>query len=319
MPSVAEQLVSVIQSRDNRLVPARVLAVQLLAPRDEPEVTGYLIDVCDDDRLPAAVRDEACLALAERDSGEQSVISTLARRASFLERVSAPPVAALARAAARMGARGAVPLLIHHLGAPDTREADLAPLLVALRELGDTSATQPIRDFILLYHADLGGQHLGLALAEAARTLVALEGPVASEVLAFVVDDFFSHSDLRQVSRELLGELRSGPTSEGSPDSTGGAGEATGPGSSLPTHINREIVANVLAPVQEQLVGCLRGAPGNPQSARIIIVLDGFGTIEAVRVLPASAVQCVEPLVRSQTFPGNRGRTRQQVTHTIRR
>ncbi len=200
------------------------------------------------------------------------------------------------------------------------QEADLAPLLVALRELDDSSATQSIRDFILLYHADLGGQHLGLALAEAARTLVALEGPVASELLRFVVSDFFSRSDLRQVSQELLDALRDNPESAGGGgEGTGATGEGTSPGGGLPTHINRDIVSAVLAPVHEQLVSCLRAVPGNPQSARIVIVLDGFGTIEAVRVLPAAAAECVEPLVRSGSFPGNRGRSRQQVTHTIRR
>ena len=106
----------------------RVLGVQLLARLPGADTTGHIIDVCDDDRLPAAVREAACVALSERESGQSSVLAALNRRASFLESAGAPPVGALARAAARMNLREAVPFLVGHLSNPETPEADLAPL-----------------------------------------------------------------------------------------------------------------------------------------------------------------------------------------------
>ena len=318
-PAVVDQLVSVIQNRDNRLVPARVLAVQLLSRLDGADTTGHIIDVCDDERLPESVRDAACMALASRESGEASVMAALNRRASFLQSVGTPPVGALAQAAARMQLRAAVPLLVAHLANPETREADLAPLLVALRELADPAATESVRDFILLYHADQGGEHLGLALGEAARTLVALEGPVASEVLEFVKRDFFTRTDLLGVANTLLGEMAGNPSTDTDTNNASETPDTDPDQDATPAFITQGIVDRVLEPVRGEILACLQSAPGYPQSARLIIVLDGFGGIEALRVLPPGLSECVEPLVRQQTFPGNRGRQRQQVTYTVRR
>jgi hypothetical protein len=51
----------------------------------------------------------------------------------------------------------------------------------------------------------------------------------------------------------------------------------------------------------------------------MVLRLDGEGRIEALSITPASVEECVEPLVRSQTFPGNRRHTEERVIYTIRR
>lgn len=256
-------------------------------------------------------------------------MSALARHAAFLEGTTTPPVGALARAAIRMEDRRAVPLLLAHLRDPGTPVEDLAALLSAIEALGDRSAADPIRDFVRLYHAEAPDEHLAAALGVALEALVALEGPVARETLEEIGADPLSIpavsakaralvAGLEQQTREAEEAAQQGETPEAQetpePQETPEADEEQ-----LPLRINAEIVRQVLAPVERELRQCLMQADGRPRSARLIIRLDGDGSIEGISITPEQVVSCVEPLVRAQSFPANRRHTSQQVVYTLRR
>ena len=203
-PFLAEQLLAAAQNTDARLVPGRAFAVSALAAQPDDAVTGHIFALCDDGTLPQPLRDAACEALGTRDAGNTAVLRALGRHASFLEGTSAPPVGALATAAARMGERGAVPLLVGHLGDPDTPLTSIPALAAGLASLGDRSAVEPLRDFLWLYHADGEEAPLAAALGAVARAVVALDGPPGREAVQEILAAPFTSGTVRAALTEAL-------------------------------------------------------------------------------------------------------------------
>ena len=320
-----DQLLAAAQGTDARLVPAQSLAIEYLAALEDPEVTTNLIQICQDDALPAPVRTSACGKLAERGTGGDQVLAALGRHAAYLEGTTTPPVGALARAAVAMEERRAVPMLIAHLRDPATPGADLAPLLSALGALGDRGAAGPIRDFLRLYHAESPDDVLAVGLNAGLEALVQLEGPVARETLEEIGNDPLTMAPVRAKARALGTALDQQPEpaedeETGSDETTEESGAAAAePAEALPERINAAIVRQVLEPVDRELRQCLAQAEGRPRSARLILRLTGDGAIEQLSITPEAVVACVSPLVRAQTFPANRRRTAQQVVYTLRR
>jgi hypothetical protein len=325
-----DQLLAGAQSTDARLVPARVLAVRLLAQLPEPEVTGNLVAICEQRNAPQPVRSGACLALAERTTGSEHVITALSRHAAFLEGTTAPPVGALARAAVGMQERRAIPLLIAHLGDPETPVEDLPALVAALKDFADRSAAEPIEDFLRLYHADVESEHMANALGTAADALVALSGPVAADALREIAADPLGADLVRARASRALSTLAQQSQQAEQADAQGQADqqreaneagqttEVRPPPGERPDQLDAAIVGRVLEPVAADLRNCLRNDARHPGSARVLIATDGEGAIQMISVTPPYLQACVEPLVRAQTFPGTRRATRQQVTHVIR-
>jgi len=218
---LAEQLLSAVQNTDARLVPGRAFAVRALAAQPDDAVTEHLIVLCDDGALPSPLRDAACEALGTRDSGSPAVVRALQRHAAFLEGTTAPPVGPLASAAANMGERAAVPLLVSHLGDPDTAIGDVPQVASALATLGDRSAVEPLRDFLWLYHADGGEGELAAALSAVARAIVVLDGPPGREAVGEVLQAPFTAPPVRQAIRDMLAALEEAEAAE--------AAESSGP------------------------------------------------------------------------------------------
>lgn len=318
-----DQLLAATQNTDARLVPARAYAARLLASLPEPEVTASLIALCEDGNLPAQLRTAACEALATRETGTEHVLAALERHASYLQGTSAPPVGALARASVRANERRAVPLLVGQLRDPHTTAADVAVLADALRTLGDASAREPLDDFIRLYHAEAADEELGRALRAAISAYVALAGPASQETLRWVIDDPMSMPAARAAAQQALTALEAAPeTSEGAATETAetppDAAEASPP-AELPARLTGPMVAEVLRPIADELSACLV-QPGrvHPQ-ARVLLGIEPDGTLHTVSVTPPEVAACLEPLVRSRTFPATRARSRQTVPHVVRR
>ncbi len=333
-PPFHEQLVAAAQNTDARLVPARAYAARLLATIRAPEATEALVVLCDDRTLPADLRTASCAALATREEGASYVIAALERHASYLQRSTAPPVGALAQAAARMGEQQAVPLLIAHLRDPETPAADLAPLVESLQTLGAASAAEPIGDFLRLYHAESEDEALGAALARAVNALVAIQGPAAREALQAIVDDSSSMAAARAAAARALDGLEPGgdasagasastttsdTPAEGGGESGGESGAGGAASAALPAHLTTQMVAEVLHPVERELRACLV-QPGRVHgSARVVLVIEPNGEVALVSVTPHDLQACIEPLVRQTAYPLTRARGRQHVTHTVRR
>ena len=53
--------------------------------------------------------------------------------------------------------------------------------------------------------------------------------------------------------------------------------------------------------------------------ARVVLAIMPDGTLQTVSVTPTPVQACVEPIVRSQTFPATRATSRQTITYTVSR
>ncbi len=223
LPPLADQLLGAAMNTDTRLVPGRAYAVRLLAAQPAEGVTERLIVLCDDASLPAELHGAACDALSTRDVGSDAVLAALERHASFLTGTHAPPVGALAMAAAQQNERRAVPLLLAQLRDPETPDAALVPLADALARLGDDSAMEPLSDFLWLYHADSNDETLAQGLGAVGRALIALGGPSGREEVQRVSDAPFTTPEVRA---QLTAALQAEQGDEGSEES----GDAQGDG-----------------------------------------------------------------------------------------
>lgn len=325
-PPVVDRLFAAAHLDDARLGAGRALAVQYMARTDTADVTGHLVTLCSDRESPAQVRDAACDALANSTTGGEHVLDALALRQSFLDGTPAPPVGALARAAAKMTLRRAVPDLLALLADPATDAADLPPLLSALGGLHAVGAARGVEEFLRLYHADATDAHSVEAVGVAAETLQTLRGHGADAALHFVAEDPATPPALRD---RLAHDLATGPPSAH-------ADAPPPPASPPPTHappahpppppetdaraaqLTGEVIAGVLHPIDRQLQRCVSDAEPAPPSARAVIVVDASGEVSRVSVSPPAVAPCVEHQIRTRRFPETRLGHPQQVTWVIR-
>ncbi len=86
-----------------------------------------------------------------------------------------------------------------------------------------------------------------------------------------------------------------------------------------PEQTTLPMLEQILRPVAAPLRACLSGDSQRASSARVILVLAGDGSVQLVSVSPDRLQSCIGPLIRRQTFPGNRRGEREQLTYTLRR
>lgn len=324
--SVREQLITAAQDQDARLVPARVLAVEMLASVDDAEATASLIELCENTRLTSPVRVGACNALSKRTQGADHILAALNRHAGYLEGTTAPPIEALAKAAIAANVTGAAAALISHLGDPNTASRDLPALVRALGELNDTTASQPLIDFLRLYHADAPDEHMITTLKLVIDTVVKLSGPVAIDVLTEVSSDALSVHAIRQYATQVLDQLETaaeeaeGAAAENADANASPAVEETpeappapaGP----PARLTLQLVEKALLPARDQMRACLKVGERQYYSARIVLVVED-GSLLTVAVVPQATQACIEPLVRAQTFPTTTASKRERIAYTL--
>lgn len=326
--ALPSRLLAAALDTDARLVPARLFAVDQLAALDQGEATADLIELCDTDRIAPPVRQRACAKLKDRNIGADHLLTALERHAGYLEGTSSPPVGALAKAAASLKERRAVPMLIAHLEDPNTRSSDLPALVAALGEIGDQAAAEPLSDFFRLYHADPIDEHLVRALERVPGVLVKLTGPVATPVLESIAYDDLGALSVRQQASAALDKLAAQQAAAAQGDEqkqveqeqqmVAESQAAADPDKFLPTHLSTDMIAKSLLPVRDDLKNCLANASRPSFQARVVLVIEE-GKMLMVSVLPKELQTCVEPLVRAQTFPRTRLPKREQVIYTIKR
>ena len=322
---VRQQLAAAAQDMDSRLVPVRLLAVELLSKLEDPAATLDLLALCEDERTTVGIRKAACNALRQRKTGNEHVLAALARHAAFLDGTSAPPVGALAKAAATQHETRATPLLIAHLKDPNTPTPGLAELVRSLGELKDATAAAPLSEFLLLYHADVVDEHLARALELTPSTLVKLQGQAARDVLAKVMADSLSASPVQESARKALAELdeqskagEKDPEAEklGAQRESENAAKPEAP--RLPAHITVDVIKKALLPVHDQLQACIKAPKPDIFQVRVVLVVED-GQVLMVSVVPEQLQSCIEPLIRSQPFPLTQLSQRESVSYTIKR
>jgi hypothetical protein len=218
--------------------------------------------------------------------------------------------------------------LISHLTDPNTASSDLPALVTALGALNDNAASQPLIDFLRLYHADADDEHLVTTLKLAIDTIVKLSGPVAIEVLTEVSRDALGSAAIRQHAATALNQLEAAAeeaervaqaaatptaaTTEPTAAATTAPPVPTGP----PARITLPLVERILLPVRPQLRACLKVGERQYHSARVLLVVED-GSLLTVAVVPQAAQTCVEALIRTQTFPTTLSSTRERIDYTL--
>ncbi len=325
--ALRKQLLAAAQDADARLVPMRLLAVELLAKLDDEKATANLLGLCEDERTTAPVRKAACTALQERKSGTEHLLAALERHAAYLEGTTAPPVGALAKAAAAQQEKRAVPLLIAHLNDPATPPQTLPAVVSALADLGDTGAAPSLATFLRFYHADPVDEYVARTLELIPDALVKLQGPAARETLVAVADDTIGTGTVRDRAKRALAALDDQTkAAEKNEDAQRLAEEqeaakleaASGPKRQQPAHITVDIIKETLLPVRQQLQSCVQKAKPETFQARLVLVIED-GQVLMVSVMPEHLQSCIEPLIRSRPFPTTQISKRERLSYTIKR
>jgi len=319
-PPLAAQLQRASALDDVRVGAGRALAIRFLARDASAEVTGRLIALCSDRADASQARAAACTELSSRQNGGDQVLAALHDGASFLDERPAPPSGALARASATMHLRQAVPFLVEHLEDPATPADELPGLFDGLARLGDRRAIAPIERFLRTYHADATDGGTIAAIGAAAEALLVLAADRMELVQSLSTDPLAPAPARERLARavgpaagaQAPGTAPSRPTAAREPDPSDDP--------SLPAALTAEMREQTLAPVEARLRHCLeRPAGADPlPSARVVIMVGDDGAIQTVTVTPSELQACVEPLVRTRSFPRTR-RGREVVTYTLRR
>lgn len=325
--AVRQQLTAAAQDPDSRLVPMRLLAVKLLAQLDDPEATASLLGLCDDELTTIAVRKAACSLLSNRSLGTEYILAALQRHAKYLDGTTAPPVGALAKAAAAQNEKRAVPLLIAHLEDPATPSQTLGAVVTALGDLGDANAVEPLTDFLRMYHADPVDEHVARALELIPGALTKLIGQGAREPLTKIVDDPLGAELVRDRAEKALAALdeqrkavEKNPEAEqlaADQAAEKQAAEANKP-PPPPQYTSADVIAKTLLPVRDQIQTCIKSAKPDLFQARLSLMVED-GQVLMVSVTPEQLQTCIEPLVRSQNWPRPQISKREQVSYVIKR
>jgi hypothetical protein len=317
-----KQLAAAAQDADSRLVPVRLLAVQLLAQLQDPAATQDLLALCEDDRTTIAVRKSACNALRERKTGNEHVLAALQRHASFLAGTSAPPVGALAKAAATQKETRAAGLLITQLQDPGTPTPGLPEVVQALGDLKDASVADALARFLLLYHADPVDEHLARATELVPDALVKLQGEKARAALTLVAEDSLGAGGTQAAARKALAKLdeqaKAGDAANAPAVETTEAPPPPPERPRPPAHITVDIIKQVLLPVHDQLQACILDAKPEQFQARAVLVIED-GQVLMVSVTPEQLQSCIEPLIKRQQFPITQASQRERITYPIKR
>jgi hypothetical protein len=320
---LALQLVEAATNPDTRLVPARVMAVSMLAMLQDADATRALVALCQDRAGPEKVRKTACVELSRRTTSSDALIEALSQHANYLTEEKAPPVGPLAEAAARTGDKRAVPHLIAHLEDPYTSAEELPALMLALKTLDDPSALEPAGNFLKLYHAEADEPNMESALIIAIQMLTKQASSTAARnLLEPIANDSLGSPMIRAGASKALAELaETEAPSTTAQEPTPGRSQVDAPiENGPPERLNLEHVRTALLPVQEKLSQCVRSDPKRPPSARLTIVIDGAeGKVLAVKTLPETLNACVVPLVMNVAFPITRHGRRETVTYQISR
>jgi len=329
--SVRDQLVTAAQDQDARLVPARVVAVEMLGAVSDPEATASLIDLCENTRITSPVRIAACATLSKRTQGGDQILAALGRHAAFLEGTTAPPIGALASAAVAANVPGAAGALVAHLGDPNTASSDLPAIVTALGAINDNATSQPLIDFLRLYHADADDEHLVTTLKLAVDVIVKLSGPVAIEVLTEVSRDALGNHAVREHAMTALNQLeavveeaeRAAQAAAAPPptaEEVAAAAAAAPPPPAVPAppaaRLTLPMIENALLPVRPQLRACLKVGERQYHSARVVLVIED-GSLLTVAVVPQATQGCIEALIRTRTFPATLSSARERIDYML--
>ncbi|MDH5493660.1 MAG: PQQ-binding-like beta-propeller repeat protein, partial [Myxococcales bacterium] len=301
-------LIELAGDPDNRLVPARAFAIQLLARMPEPEITQDLLDLYSQRSMPGALREAIATALRTRGSGSEFLVSSLARRYDFLQGTQNPPLTVIVPSLLESADRRSVPGLIERMMDHETPLAVLPLVVRGVVELGDAAVVPALRFFLTLYHADSTFSENQEALAVAAEGIFRHGGEEGREMLQSLVADASTHADLSTAisgifeAEQRQAESRARADADAAARAAEEAARAEREG--RPIRLSQRQINEVFANHTEALRRCtLEEVQRNPQlgQVRIVFILESEGLPTQLAFSPNTPefVACLEPQVQA--------------------
>ncbi|HJL46884.1 MAG TPA: PQQ-binding-like beta-propeller repeat protein, partial [Polyangiaceae bacterium LLY-WYZ-15_(1-7)] len=310
---------------DNRLVPARAYAIELLAQMDDPEITRLLLDLYAQRHMPGALKEAIANVLRTRATGTEALVEALDQRYDYLADTPAPPLALLVPALLEQQKTEAVGGLVRHMLDHETPMAVLPLVVRGVVELGDESIVPALRSFLVLYHADSTFQEKPEALAVAAEGIFRRGGDEGRELLQALVAD---GTTVGPVSTAINGlfereaqEAEAAARAEAEAAARAAEEAARRERAARPTRLSQAAINEVFVAQTEAMRTCVEGElERNPRlgQVRIVFVLLNDGTATEVRFAPNTPefVACMEPVVAALEFPAFVQR-RQRASFTV--
>ena len=313
--SLRQGLLEIALDLDQRLLPARALAVTALAALPDPEVTRDLLDIYARSTTPPELSRVVADALRARRIGLEHAIDALLTRYDFLEETRPAPLAVLAPALVDADERRALPYLLARMLDHETPLAVLPSVVHAVVELGDATVVPPLLGFLRLYRNDSSFDAAPDALVEAARGVLRHGGEGGPTQLGSVTSDGHARPALASAVAALLAP----PPAAASPETV--AASAPPPAPALPATLSRADVAATFRAHEPELRACLQAELAqNPKLAqlRVSFVAESDGSAHAFQVTPASAAlgDCLYPKLAGYRFP-RFAAGRRLVRHTL--
>lgn len=325
-------LLKLILDNDNRMLPIRTYATDLLAQIPKPQITADLLSIYADANTPDLLKKAVVRAVEKRTIGAEHMIQALDMKYDYLAQTEPPPMKVVAPALINMNATEAVPKLLEHLLNHETPTDSLPYILAAIYKLGDASVAEPIKKFLTLYHADSSFIKHEQVLASAAHTLMKFGDKSSSEAfIAAIRDDNQTLLDLKILLRSVLDPKKAAQEAaakraaeEAERLAKAKAERLEAEAKNLPDTLSSEQIQKTIVDQQDLLRPCivdaLKRAP-DLKSIRMRFVLSGqTGTATELKVLPndiANLKECLDnafELIQFRRFKTSR----QTSTYTIR-
>ncbi len=320
--SLHDQLFAAATLDDDRLFPGRALAVSHLARTGDARVTAELIGLCTrKNGVGNLAQAAACDELGKREGNGPDILQALRQRGSFLEGTSAPPVGALAQAAARSKLKAAGPLLQARAEDPNTPASELVPLFQAIEALAYAPAIAQIERFVRLHHAEPAGSDLTPAIHAALEVLGKMRAKNSRFTLESVANDQLNLEPVRQKAKEALALMDAPPAKPEQAKAEPNKAKQTAERAPVltdprPYALASQDVQKAFRPLHAALVRCIEADASKPKSARISMIVTGAGKMEGFVVTPTSLQGCTDAILRNAKFPETR-LSRQHVIQTV--
>jgi outer membrane protein assembly factor BamB len=179
---------NIIFDRDSSFLSVKSFAVQALGNIPGKDSAAELIRVVTADGMPQQIARTAGEVLVKRKDPEVAALLCEALKSSYdyLEDKRPKGLDVLARAAAAVGAKDAVPVLTQRLTDPSTPAPALKEIVAALTQLGGKDVIAPLRESLLMYRSDAAFSADSDAWKRAGEGLLKIGGEGERRTVQFV-------------------------------------------------------------------------------------------------------------------------------------
>lgn len=319
-------LAEIAGDADNRLIPARGYAVQLLAGMEEPEITRDLLDLYAQRSTPGALREAIGAALRTREVGTEFLVAALEQQYDYLADTPVPPLQLIVPALLEQRVEGAQAGLIQHLQSHETPAAVLPLVARGVVELGDESAVPPLRAFLVRYHADSTfASEEDTTLAVVSEGIFRHGGDEGRALLESLAAEPRTTGELKVAIQGIFDretqEAEAAARAEAIAARDAATAAARAEAQARPPRLSQRQINDVFAAETDALRACVESElERNPRlgQIRLVFILENTGRTSDVQYAPNSAPlqACLEPIVNELSFPRFQQR-RQRANFTV--